>query len=77
MSRSKFDVERDELKRSRKHQYEAEFEYTGRGHPAWLDDAYGFGNNPPVVIDAKNKKEARNHIFTTHFVKLKSLKKVS
>lgn len=59
------------------HEYEITLEYVGRKKPFYVDSEYGFSNNPPIVIHAKNKKEAIAQLRLPKTVKVAEIIKVT
>lgn len=58
-------------------EYEIKLKYIGKGkRPLYTYSDYGFSRNPPIVIRARNKKNAKQHLKLPKTVKIISIKKV-
>jgi hypothetical protein len=59
------------------HQYEISLAWRGKGRiPKYTRTEYGFGMNPPVVINAKNKQNALKQLKIPKIVKIKKIVRV-
>lgn len=58
-------------------EYEITLEYIGKGEePKHTVTEYGFGINPPIVVKARDEKEAIEQLKLSETVKVNSIKKV-
>ena len=58
-------------------EYEITLEYIGKGRkPAHTATEYGFGINPPIVVKARDEKEAIAQLKLPKTVKISSIQKV-
>jgi len=59
------------------HQYEINLVRRGKGKsPKYTHTEYGFGMNPPVVINAKNKQNALKQLKLPKIVKIRKIVRV-
>jgi hypothetical protein len=58
-------------------QYEITLRYVGNNPPEYMEDEYGFGDNPPIIVNADSRKEALRMLRLPRRVRVKTCKKVS
>lgn len=64
------------MKKTKLHEYEITLQYIGKKKPSYIDTEYGFGINPPIVIHAKNEKEAVSQLRLPKTVKIAEIVKI-
>jgi len=58
------------------HEYEVTLRHVGLRKPRYASQEYGFGDNPPIVIFAKNRKAALRRLKLPKMVEVKAIKRV-
>ena len=58
------------------HQYEITLEYIGKKKPQYIETEYGFGMNPPIVINARGEQEAISQLRLPKTVKIAQIVKI-
>ena len=67
----------EKMTKEKLHEYEITLEYTGRKKPLYVESEYGFSPNPPIVVHAKNKKEAMEQLRLPKNVKVAEVIKIT
>lgn len=58
-------------------QYEITLKWVGKGkQPDYLENEYGFGTNPPIVLSGKNEKSVRNKLKLPKDIKIHEIELV-
>ena len=58
------------------HEYEIEVKWVGSRPPRFVEAEYGFAGNPPIVVHAKNKREARKKLRLSRNVRIVRITRV-
>ena len=59
------------------HQYEINLTWHGKGKsPKYTHTEYGFGMNPPIVVNALNMRNARKQLKLPKIVKIRKIVRV-
>lgn len=59
-------------------EFEITLKWTGKGEaPDWLYDEYGFGVNPPIVVDAADEEKAKELLDLPANVAVATIERVS
>ena len=56
-------------------QYEIHLRHIGKKEPMYVKSAYGFGMNPPIVIDAKSRSAALHKLRLPKCVQVSSMRR--
>ena len=58
-------------------EYEITLKWVGKGKkPSYVETDYGFGVNPPIVIRAKNKRQAIRMLKLPKTIKIRKIERV-
>lgn len=58
-------------------EYEVDLEWIGEGDtPKYLENEYGFGYNPPIVVHAKSITDVKKQLSLPSSIKIKKIAKV-